>query len=465
MQESMLGSPLRGLEKLSEDLRQERSRASLAMQERARMRIEIESLKQTVEKQNLEIVDHKSTISRFETEKSLMNDDLVNINDKFLKDKQECQDLISENEKLKKDLLDKNNECDSLINRCAELRNQSLELETIIHSSDNKTSSKDTMIQDLQNELSHLRRVQTDSEKKIEFLSKLYDETKNQLEDCQQQNSQDSLARERLSQLQLSYADLQREYENTLQHSNDDKKKLLVVQQQNDEFKRVVSRLESETSNLRDLLAKSQHDVEILETSRDELIKHLKAEKDTSEAAQVKADVANRGKLYLERQINDLEAAHSSSLQREKQLENDLSQARKTIFENDNEIMKLKDRVQQLEGLEETARQSRQMEIELESLRTQLVEVRRQMVKRDVDEDATVLAPRAIFEREQQSRQVYESIIIELRGEIERLGARNRDYQDRLEQMSLITAKNQQLEMEVSMYKEAATMATIENQK
>ena len=94
-------------------------------------------------------------------------------------------------------------------------------------------------------------------------------------------------------------------------------------------------------------------------------------------------------------------------------------------------------------------------------MRSQLNEMRKQLVRRDIDDGTTGHGQGAALSssmagKERQTRQVYEGIIEDLRREGERGSSRIIELNRRLEEMTRKSSRMEQLEQEVSMYKEMA---------
>lgn len=83
-----------------------------------------------------------------------------------------------------------------------------------------------------------------------------------------------------------------------------------------------------------------------------------------------------------------------------------LCDARETIFGLNKEMSLLQDRVNRSDAALAEAASAQAMAGEVEGLRAQLADVRKQLLKKDIDKETASLSPRDVIEREHQSRQV-----------------------------------------------------------
>ena len=85
-------SPIKGLERLSEDLRQERQKATMALQDRARLRIEVESLKTQYQQVTADMKEYKGNMENLEIHRDSLQ--------------RECAELRASNKKFETELFD-----------------------------------------------------------------------------------------------------------------------------------------------------------------------------------------------------------------------------------------------------------------------------------------------------------------------------------------------------------------------
>lgn len=174
----MMNSPLKGIERISEELRLERQKANNALQDRARLRVEIEGLKQTVDQQvdeinqyrelynnaHLENEQLKKQLHEEGGEQELMHEEMINLRQEMEVFNNTKQQLMDENEAL----LEKQKEKDTLI----------AAMQVKLESYETRTSSKDELINNMKNDIQQIRKQQLSAEQeKMELSSLLAQQT------------------------------------------------------------------------------------------------------------------------------------------------------------------------------------------------------------------------------------------------------------------------------------------------
>lgn len=225
-----------------------------------------------------------------------------------------------------------------------------------------------------------------------------------------------------------------------------------------------VSLLEDTIEQLNISHQRMQQELGEVEAEKESILSRVQAEIDAGEAAREQADAAARGRDYLDKQVQDLRQAHEDALKYSSQLEEQLGATKSQLSECRGELSDCKEKLLECEGALEAAAGAQAMTTEIEILRAQLNDVRRQLIKRDLEEEAGVMAPSAVMDREQQGRIVYENIISELRGELDRANGKLHEVTRRYEEAQRNAARVEQLEEEVAMYKEMAKNVSRESQ-
>lgn len=400
-------SPLRGLEKLSEDLRLERQKSNAALQEKARLKIEIESLKQSITSQIQEITDLKANIETAESENQTLRKSLQFNESLVERERQNVKDLHVNLDSLRIDIDQKQYEINSLnrkLNESSELVTTS---ESIIKNYETKLTAKDALIEELQVEIEQLRNVQLANESKVLTLQDAADERHRQITELEVKLKQSDALAENYIKLQVTHNDLRREFEEILSLNASLSSQCNTQSNSLESLTKTARGYEQDLEELKLECDRLRRDNSNLESTREELIKRVKAEKEASEIAQSRAETAHRGRQFLEQQIEELRLANMDALNKEAQLEEELNSFRGQVSGLQTELVVLRERSTQLDAALEQASGAQAMVAEVDSLRAQLTEMRKQLLKKDVEDDAVAtVAPRLVLEREHQSRQV-----------------------------------------------------------
>jgi hypothetical protein len=205
-----------------------------------------------------------------------------------------------------------------------------------------------------------------------------------------------------------------------------------------------------------------RRDLEESTTAFREMERRLDAEAEVAESASSRAESAVRARDALEGQMEDLKFAHESVLDARNRVEVDFNKAVNELEDTRRELGVVREQKSVLEKQVAEAEGSSNLAVEIEFLRSQLAQLRGQQARRDVEQEAGELAPRAILEREEQSRKMFEGIIMELRAELDRNADVHHRTVTHLEEASRKAALVDQYEQEVHMYREAAKMSAME---
>ena len=90
---SILLTPMKGLEKISEDLKKEREKSTIALQDRARLRVELQSFKKRMEATLNELDESKRLNNMLEEDKSLLRNRIGQLEDSVNSQKKELNEL------------------------------------------------------------------------------------------------------------------------------------------------------------------------------------------------------------------------------------------------------------------------------------------------------------------------------------------------------------------------------------
>ena len=91
---------------------------------------------------------------------------------------------------------------------------------------------------------------------------------------------------------------------------------------------------------------------------------------------------------------------------------------------------------------------------EVETLRAQLTDMRRKLAKRDIEDDVERMTPASMLEREKNNRKVYENLIDDLRGQLDKVTSSYHDCKQKLTEAELKLLRVEELEEQIQIYKE-----------
>ncbi|KAJ1424063.1 hypothetical protein B484DRAFT_398440 [Ochromonadaceae sp. CCMP2298] len=452
-------SPLRGLERLTEELRLERQKASTALQDRARLRVEIESLKQSNEQKEEELRVAQDSYVLAQTDIGYLSADLAQLRADF---QVVSEDLVAQNEHhgvLYNDKMALQMEVDVLREslmghetRIAGMRIRTESLET-------QRAGKDELLAQVRREMQELRAAHKGVEgEKLALFAALV-EARGGSEALRAQLDAAEGQQTSMADIYASNDKLRAELEACLEAR-------AAQMEQSRDLSRRVSETDARAGQLEDDLGRMRAEGAALaeqltegEASREQLLARLQAEEDACRAVGERLAAAARGRDFLDEQLGEEREVHARDLAASAALELALGESRARGAQLQGELDAAECRLSEC-----VAVPGAPMTMELDLLRGQLNDVRRQLIRRDVEEQAGVLPPAAVIEREQASRLVYEGIIHELRAELERANASYHTTARRCEDLMRRAAQAEQLEEEVRLYQEMARHSSTENQ-
>ena len=150
---------MKGIERLSEELRLERQKANHALQDRARTKIEVETLKQTVETQRHEFQELQSYTDelKLSLQQSLHNIEQLEIMNHQLTEQLEQQ--INENAVIN-EMMKQREQQASLVDIVIQDKEQEINSWKVkLETSEHKSLAKDELIEHLKQELLTIRQV------------------------------------------------------------------------------------------------------------------------------------------------------------------------------------------------------------------------------------------------------------------------------------------------------------------
>lgn len=384
----MMQSPLKGVERLSEELKAERIKASNALQDRAKLRIENETLKQ-----HNDLKDNE--ISRFREELFQSNMEIERL-EKVMEEKEVDYFLLQDNIKnrdnemgsIYKDKLKYQVENESLQEKLNQKDLLIASMNIRLESSDSKLLGKDEIISHLERDIIEMRNnLMVTEQEKMSIQQSLLDVTRKH-EDLQSHMHLINMMEDGYNQTKNSNDLLRNELEQTSYNN-------VSLLEKIRELNKLIVDKASKEAELEEMLRKK--DIEIdgilkelryVDDNREQINSRIQAEIDARDAALERAEAAVRGRDFLDQQIKELRQSHSQSLDLNLSLEEQLTSSKATIADLQSELMKLKDIVEQSRTAFEEAAGKQAMVLEMDMLRNQLNEVRRQLIKRDIEEEA-----------------------------------------------------------------------------
>lgn len=401
-----MSSPLKGIERITEDLKLERQKANSALQERARLRIEIETLKQkndnlsnelAVSKESVDsllyqLEEKKKEISLIESREENNNSNNVSNYKELLYYKEQYNNAQQQNENLLIQVKEREAENKILISK--------------LDGQENRFSSKDQLIEELKKEVELLRSTNSETEEK--YLN-CYEELQEKL--SENQGLQSDLAR--LESAEYNYNNLvdsndslRNELDNVLNANSELQDNLRELTAQIQEKDAILSEFEAELDQLSNEKQFYLRDIADLELTKTEIINTMNAEIESAKAAKELADSSIRNREFLGDQLQELKDLHQEALEKNIALEQELTTIKSSFNLLKNDFLNVKESLMQAEAALEEEKGREFMDGEIETLRAQLNDVRKQLIRRDLEDEAGSIGSRAAMDREQSGRQV-----------------------------------------------------------
>lgn len=398
---------MKGLERLSEDLKQERQKATSALQDRARLRIEIENLKGQNQQLSGDLTDLQQKYDNLISEKQLMESKLNEKDSvKMSKDHELLEikkTLDFTRSSLDKMTVERDEKVEELAARNEKVNSFSQRNDIL----EGKLAAKEELIFQLKEEIGKLKNKQTGyDDKEVHALSQLNDRSR-EIQELRNRAKQAEIVKESYQQQFSINKEIKQELEAALEANSNLTQQLRDSTLKNFELSANVDRLEDQLSEVNRQQESLYEEKSKLETAVDELDRRMRAESELAAIASKRADVSTNGKVTLERQFEELRHSHSLLLESHNSLEMQLNSARTSIISLNNELTVARDRAELVDAALIEANNAQAMSVEIEYLRAQLTEVRKQLIRRGIDDEAGALAPKAIIDREAHSRQVH----------------------------------------------------------
>jgi chromosome segregation ATPase len=425
MEQSAL-APLHGLEKISAELLLERQKSTAALKERARQKIEIERLRQENEEFSSRISDLTEKLSKIGRQGEADAAAVAQHSQLVLSKDKEIHGIRTELERSRSEYIDLKKEYDSLKVSHADILSNSLSMRQHYDDELQQSIYQERAMQDLQDALLKLKNMRTETDLTISSLNSKLAEKSKEVEEYRLKARRSDAISEKYSWLQQNGDEVRNQLEETL------RKNTALIHQVADLTERLETK-EELVKSARESLDRANaeinalhDDISVLETTEREYGLQIDAFKNAIAIEKQKSESSQRSKEYLEAQVNELREAHSTALQQCAAVESELAAARTAVGSLNAELMAARDQNIQQEALRREAESARSLSTEVERLHAELLEVRRQLVRRDLESEAAAAlgeqrgadhygddAPdhrppataRALAERESHSRQ------------------------------------------------------------
>lgn len=212
--------------------------------------------------------------------------------------------------------------------------------------------------------------------------------------------------------------------------------------------------LHDELNSTRVRLEKLKQEVTNSDQVTEELMKRMEAESENASLARDRAEEATRQREQVERQQDKVQEGYEKSLKRCEELEEEVASMQSTVLTLGSDLAKAQKDCVELETALEEAQGGLVLAQEVETLRTQLTDVRKKLARRDIEEDVSRLTPAVMLEREKSSKIVYDRIIDDLRDQLAKMSSNYQVSQERLKEAGLRLLRVEELEADVQIYKE-----------
>ena len=461
-----MNSPLKALERLSEEAKQERLKNTSSLQENVRLKIQIENLKvhldaeaQHVESLETDLEDLRHSFKELEEQ-----------NDRLGQECGEKDGMIAVEQAKTAGFLEKEKDYVEQANgHGQEVEKLKAEIDALKQSKliDEATiKNKDAVAVSANEEISRQRKEISMWEAKFNTLYEANNDAMRSNETLKIRLAQTANFGEQINAQEVNNKELRQELESVLVANHNYQ---LEINELNRARVEGEVREEKGSSELRDASAANRalaERIEELELVQEELSSRIRAETEVLEHARSQADVAARGREFVDAQVKDLKLHYETCAEQNRVLEEEMTTSKLQATHLQSEIIQARDRITQLEGLLQKQEGDRNLNMEIEYLRGQLNDMRKRLIKKDMQDaeaGGTNISSKAILEREQSNRAVYEGIIADLRSELEKLTVDYHDSQSKYEGALKKCSRVDQMEEEVKIYKECLTSSSMES--
>jgi chromosome segregation ATPase len=464
-------SPLSGLERLSADLQQERQKCTAALKDRAKQKIEIERLKQKNLAYKEELDDLRDRLEDTEriiqSETNELNQSTFKLNDKD-KEVNRCK---SELETAQATIKSTETTLQDLQTAYASLNADYIAARGQCDDENEGILMLEKQIQELKDSNQMLRSMKSNTDEAASNMHNKYADQVKELEEYKIRSRKFDTISEKYTWLQQNGEEVRRELEDTLRRntalSRQSREAQDLATAREGEVHRYQDALEEATARIKEL---EEENKDILDVQK-ELTLQIGVHTAALAAERTRSEDARVNRQYLDAHVNELRDAHSSALQQCASTESELAAANTKISALMVELTTRREQAQQVEAAQQEAEHAHTLSVEVETLRGELTNVRKQLVRRDVEDEANAassgdgsgLSSKAMSERETNSRKVYEGIIEDLRSSLDKALTEQYALVNQLELARRKGGRVEQLEEEVAMYRDAVKLVAVEN--
>lgn len=465
----MAASPIKGLERLSEELRLERQKSQQALQERARSKIEIETLRQSNEQVRNEFLDlqnkyeelqnqsrsYSNEIEKLQSDEYLYTQRIEDLEQQLQEQRLQYEQFVAEQMQLKLTYQQQHEEALTSQMKIDTLEKKSLVKDDLINSLKQEIGKmRHSHLNFEQEKLSTLQELNNTSMINEELQLKL--QSVDNLEDC-------------YHSMEDRYMALKDELEDSLQLNSqlnstvhELTNKLLDKQQSEKTLSVQMETIQQEKQQLID-------DIEQLESQYHEILQHIQLEKEAHEAMRERANAAVRNRTFLDEQVIEIKTLYEETLQKNNDYESTINDLQLTILKLSEKLQELSNQIDEKDHQLQKHSHQTTYQQEISQLKIQLTVMKKQLLQQQLQQENQFdgnggYTSQSILQREQQGKQVYDTIIQDLRHEQQQI---NSKYEELLGKHNIMMMKAQrvdQLEEEIIMYKEMAKHITLEKQ-
>ncbi len=450
---------MNNLSRLSEDLRTERQKASAALQDRARLRVEIEGLRQKIQLQVTQLEQVNNVLE--ERGESLHNaeqkiKELERNTESSLQLQYETNEKLSEleekNQQLRNEKHALNIEIEHVISESEELNNKLKEYEL-------QLDTKNKSIDDHRKQIDKLEKTLEEIEERNFYLIDQNREKALSIDELKEKaNNSEALENANIylnqtcddikSQLDVAY-DKNTKLEIALR---DETRKL---NEKNTEYDVIKHKLNTITID-RDRLK-----VEALdwEKAHDNLSSRIHAENESAEYARHKSDTALKEINSLQIQLNELNTVYETKCNENEELNNEIANNKIKVNNIHQENFTLNEKLLSMNKLENDNDNLQIENNELKNIKELYMDLRKQVIRRDMEDGVNELATTM---SKDHNVNVHEEIIEDLRKELTIMHDNNANISTELDKALKKCYNLDKLEEDMQLLRETTQIITAE---
>ena len=191
-----------------------------------------------------------------------------------------------------------------------------------------------------------------------------------------------------------------------------------------------------EISQLASINNKQRQEIADYELIHQELNQRIEAEMDTSQISKTLAQEALRSKDSYEKQIEILRSSYDTSLKRYEELEEQTNELNSQNLTLQSELSFAREQLSEKELQLKESEEYKIVAAEVHQLRAQLIEIRKKMIYNNYTEEMNGASSHgSSVDRDKGNRRVYESIIEDLRAQLEKMTTSYDESQRKLSEM------------------------------